>query len=104
MGDLEVVVLDVHVLLLVLEGALLNLSILALFNLQNLGLPLLLHGRAEVAHLGLVFELDLVANALMIVPNACHFSIVGFVKGVFVFFLSLLLLFLSHLEGPQVLF
>jgi len=81
-----------------LESALLNLSILALLNLQNLGLSLLLHGRAEITHLGLVFILDLVADTLMVVSNSCHFSVEGLVQGVLVFFLSLLLLFLSHFE------
>lgn len=85
-------------------SALFDTGILVLFNFSNLSLSLLFHGCAQVTHLCLIFELDFVANTLMVVSDGCHLAVVSLMKRIFILLLTLFLLFLSHFQWSQVLF
>ena len=92
--DLTIVLLDVVILLLMLLLEGLDGCVLLGLNLLNLFLPLLLHVLAQESHLILVFELDLVSDSLLLLPDSRGLRNVVLHQSILVVFLAGLLLFL----------
>ena len=102
-SDVVVVVPDVLVLLLVLNLESFDGTVLLGFNLRDLRFSLGFHVLTETCHLGLVFFLDLAADALELLSLCSREGIVMFVESVDVVGVAHLLLLLLYLEGAQIL-
>jgi hypothetical protein len=83
----------------VLNCTLLNFGVLANFNFSDFTLAFPLHLGAEVLHLLLVLELDLIADSLMVTSDCAHLLVVGLVQSVDEFLLTTLLFFFLHFQG-----
>ena len=101
-GDLLVVFLDLGILLLMLEGALLDLRVLAGFNHGDLLLAAAFHLSAEVDHSFLVLELDLVAEAFVVVTHLGHFLVERPMQRISILLLTCVLLLLRYLQTAQI--
>ena len=103
-SDIIVVVMDLLILLVVLCLELNDCLVLLGFNLLDLSLTLSLHIFAQTRHLCLVLLLDLVGDALVLLPLLSGQGIVMLVESVTVLGLADFLLLLLNFERAQVLF
>ena len=99
-GDILVVLLDLGILLLVLQGALLDFRVFASLDHLNTFLAPFFHLGAEVDHAFLVFELDLVAESFVVVAHLGHTFVEGTMQGVRILLLTGVLLFFRHFQAP----
>jgi hypothetical protein len=100
---LSIVVLDLLVLGLMLLDEVFNRLVLFLLDLLDSLLPLGLAGLAQQLHLVLVLQLDFIADALVLFPDARGLLTVFLREGVEVLGLAYLLLLLRDFERSEVL-
>ena len=103
-SDVVVVVVDVLVLLVVLSLKLLDCFVFLGLNLGNLCFALGLHVFSKARHFGLVLLLNLVCDALVLLPLLSRQLVVVLMQGILVLGLAHILLLLLDFEGAQVLF
>ena len=103
LGDGGVVFLNVKILLLVLVLQLSNRDVLLVFDLLALNLPLVVHLFSKESHLFLVFALDLVRDALILLANVSLFCAICLCQCVQVLLVPGFLLFLLHLQSSEIL-